>query len=126
MTDVSCGRLPDIPRKYSAPEELLGGIPARCAEGFEVTRIANTPEGIAQAKGRGQVVAFAGDLNPDNPEEPLILNEEMFAKSAEGMLTYRGDLLVVWRTEYAEDFRKAGAEKAQAASAGVKLNRVTI
>lgn len=128
MSDAkhSAGRVPDIPLDYHQPTMTIGKVPAQVAAGFEVTRVPNTPEAIAEAKNKGQVAIHAGDRSPLNPEELLIGNEAMFQKTPEGYLTYRGDVLVVWSTSYADGARRAAAEKAAKALTGVKIRRVTL
>lgn len=120
------GRVPEIPQEFRERQEMLGTVPAECAAGFEATRIANTPEAIAELKNRGQVVVRPGDRNPDDPSEALIRNEEIFAKTPEGYLSYRGDLVVVWRTSYAETYRQREAQRAQAVLDGMKIRRVPL
>lgn len=119
-------RVPDIPLEYRQPVDTIGVIPAQVAVGFEVSRIPNTPEAIAEAKNKGQVAVHTGDRNPLNPDEPLIANEEMFQKTPEGYLAYRGDLLVVWATAYAEAARQRAAEAAGKSLTGVKIRRVSL
>lgn len=125
-TTKTSGRVPEIPQVYEEPTETIGLVPAECPAGFEVTRIPHTAEGMATAKTRGQVVVRAGDRNPDNPDELLIANEAIFDKTPEGMLSYRGDLLVVWRTSYADAFRARNARKAHAAQTNANFRRVPL